>query len=119
MSFTAAFNDRLFQKYGVTVKDKIELTFSLLISTFKDLKDAEFKGKITKRDSEDAAVVLDKLWNNLLKVQAYYDPVVENYSVLANEFSIAVMELRKEVMKLRAKLQLDDPSAMAVVMAYE
>jgi len=119
MSFLYAFNDKLFQKYGVTVKDKIELTFSLLTATFRDLEEALSKGRIDKQNYEKAEEALRLLWDRILMLQAFYDSSVENYSLLNSEFTIAVMELRREVLKLRAKLQLDDMSAIGVVMAYE
>ena len=119
MSFLYAFNDKLFQKYGVTVKDKIELTFSLLTATFRDLTEAKERGRFSNQDYEEALDELKQLWDKIVKLQAYYDPVVESYSLLSYEFTIAVMELRKEVLRFRAHYQLDDMSAIGVVMAYE
>jgi len=119
MSYLYAFNEKIFQKYGVTVKDKIELTFSLLAITFRDLDEAKGRGRLSDKDYKEALNELEEFWDKIVKLQAYYDPVVESYSLLSSEFTMAVMEVRKDVLKFRAHYQLDDIGAIGVVMAYE
>jgi len=119
VSFSVAYNEKTFYRHAVTVKDKLELTWCLLYETFRDLEDARFKGRIDNENYQKAYESLSKLWDLLMKLQIYYDPYVERYGLLSSEFTIAIMELRKMCKEIRAKLQLDDISAIGVVMAYE
>ncbi len=119
MSFLSAYNEKAFIKHAVTIKDKLELTWCLLYETFRDLNDAHAKGRIDDENYDKAYKSLETLWNLLMKLQIYYDPVIERYGLLSSEFTIAIMEIRKNIAEIRARLQLDDINAIGVVMAYE
>ncbi|RLI76766.1 hypothetical protein DRP04_12335 [Archaeoglobales archaeon] len=119
MSFTSAYNEKMFLRHAVTVKDKLELTWCLLAETFKDLEDAYFKRRVDDANYKKAYSSLETLWNLLMKLQIYYDSSIERYSLLSSEFTIAIMQIRRMIKEMRAKLQLDDISAIGVVMASE
>ncbi|RLI76943.1 hypothetical protein DRP05_11695 [Archaeoglobales archaeon] len=113
MSYLAFYNEKLFQRSATSVADKLDLTFSLLIETYRDVEDAHFKGTLDEVNYNKALNSLKELWEKLLMLQIYYESSMENYSLLSSAFTVAIMELRRDIARMRAKAQLDNINELA------